>query len=159
MCRVVWLVSISYIICQETFPLKTMKDYIFADKASQYYQGPITSIILLFMNNCCVSFALDRIWNKVEREPVLTSFLMITAYCFYFPLLFCATQVSSKTFKDSFEKPSPPLNISFCVNILIQSIRFGVWFLVTDVSLYFMYQKAFAKYVSRSSTKLFLLCL
>ena len=146
--RVVWVVAISYILCLNMFPLKTMKDSLFVDRASQYYQGPLTSVFLSFMNLRCVSFALDRIWNKVERETLVTSFLMLTAFCFYLPLLVLAPLVSSKTFKDSFEKTPQPLDKTFWVNILSQSLRYGLWFTVTDVSLYFMYQQAFTLHVS-----------
>ena len=148
MCRVVWVVAISYILCLNMFPLKTMKDSMFPDHASQLYQGYLTSVLLAWINARCVSFALDRIWYKVEKETVVTSFLMLTAFCFYLPLGVMGPLVSSKTFKDSFAAPLQPLDRTLCVNILSKSLRYGVWFTVTDVSLYFMYQQALTLHVS-----------
>ena len=146
--RVVWVVAISYIFCLNIHPLRTMKESMFQDSASQLYQGPLTSVFLAVMNLRCVSFALDRILYKVERENVFFSFLMLTAFCFYLPLLIVAPQVSSKTFRESFEKPLHSLNYGFWVNVVLQCLRYGLWFIVTDVSLYFIYQQAFALHVS-----------
>ena len=148
MCRVVWVVAIYYILYLNKFPLKTMKDSMFPDHTSQMYQGYLTSVLLAWINARCVSFALDRIWYKVEKETVVTSFLMLTAFCFYLPLGVMGPLVSSKTFKDSFAAPLQPLDRTLCVNILSKSLRYGVWFTVTDVSLYFMYQQALTLHVS-----------
>jgi D-alanyl-lipoteichoic acid acyltransferase DltB (MBOAT superfamily) len=146
------LVAISYILCLDMTPLSTMKQYMFPDKASQLYQGYLTSILLACMNARCVSFALDRIMYKEKRETLVTSFLMVTAFCFYLPLCVMGPLVSSKTFKDSFEKPLQPLDKRFCVNILRQSLRYAVWFTVIEISQYCVYQQAFTLHVSISSS-------
>ena len=104
------------------------------------------------MNARCVSFALDRILYKEEREKtLLSSLLMVTAFCFYLPLNIQGPLVTSKTFKDSFAKPVQPLTSVLLVRILTQSVRYAVWFMVTEVSLYFLYQHAFTFHVSRNS--------
>eukprot|EP00092_Neocalanus_flemingeri_P032713 GFUD01035582.1.p1 GENE.GFUD01035582.1~~GFUD01035582.1.p1 ORF type:complete len:532 (+),score=158.44 GFUD01035582.1:59-1654(+) len=157
--KVVWVVSISYILCLNMFPLKTMKDSLFPDHASQLYQGYLTSVLLAWINARCISFALDRIWYKVERETVVTSFLMLTAFCFYLPLGVMGPLVSSKTFKDSFAAPLQPLDRTLCVTVLSSCLRYGVWFTVTDVSLYFLYQQALTLHPSIvSSLNLWALC-
>lgn len=140
--KVVWVVAISYILCLNIFPLKTMKDSLFPNHASQLYQGYLTSVLLAWINARCVSFALDRIWYNVERESVANSLLMLTAFCFYLPLGVMGPLVSSKTFKESFTNPLPPLDKTVFVDIMKQSLRYAVWFCVTDVSLYFLFQQA-----------------
>jgi len=140
--KVVWVVAISYILCLNMFPLKTMKDSLFPDHSSQLYQGYLTSVLLAWINARCVSFALDRICYKVERESMATSLLMVTAYCFYLPLGVMGPLVSSKVFKESFTAPTPALNKAACVDILSQCLRYAVWFSVTDISLYFLFQQA-----------------
>ena len=109
--------AISYILCLNMFPLKTMKDSLFPTHASQLYQGYLTSVLLAWINARCVSFALDRIWYNVERETAANSLLMLTAFCFYLPLGVMGPLVSSKTFKESFTNPLPPLDKSVCVDI------------------------------------------
>ena len=150
--RVVWAVAISYILCLNMFPLKTMKDYLFPDYPSQLYQGYLTSVLLAWINARCVSFALDRIWYKVERENLVTSFLMVTAFSFYLPLGVMGPLVSSKTFKESFTSPAPVLTRAACLDILTQCVRYAVWFSVTDISLYFLYQQALTLHVSINIT-------
>ena len=143
-----WLVAILYILCQNTTPITTMKDFMFPDKASKMFQGYLTSILMAFMNARCVSFALDRILYKEKRETLLTSLLMVTAFCFYIPLSVMGPLVSSKTFKESFKKPAWALNSSLCVTILVQSVRYAVWFFVTEASMFFFYQQALTRNVS-----------
>jgi len=140
--KVVWVVAISYILCLNMFPLKTMKDYLFPDHPSQLYQGYLTSVLLAWINARCVSFALDRIWYKVEKEGLATSLLMVTAYSFYLPLGVMGPLVSSKTFKESFTTPAPALDRAACLDILTQCVRYAIWFSVTDISLYFLFQQA-----------------
>ena len=70
--RLVWAVSISYILLLNTFPLRDMKDWLFPDYASQMHEGYLTSVLLAWINARCVSFCLDRIWGRVEPEQVLT---------------------------------------------------------------------------------------
>ena len=147
------MVAISYILCLDMFPLKDMKNALFPDHASQLYQGYLTSVLLAWINARCVSFALDRIWYKVERETVATSLLMITAYCFYLPLGVMGPLVSSKTFKESFTSPLPPLTKAACLDILTQCLRYAVWFSVTDISLYFLFQQALTLHVSMDSSR------
>jgi len=140
--KVVWVVAVSYILCLNMFPLKNMKDSLFPDHSSQLYQGYLTSVLLAWINARCVSFALDRIWHKVEKETLLSSLLMIIAYCFYLPLGVMGPLVSSKIFKESFFKTLQPLDRSLCRNIVVGCVRYGVWFIVTDISLYFLYQQS-----------------
>ena len=131
-----------------------MKDYLFPDYPSQLYQGYLTSVLLAWINARCVSFALDRIWYKVERESLVTSFLMVTAFSFYLPLGVMGPLVSSKTFKESFTSPAPVLTRAACLDILTQCVRYAVWFSVTDISLYFLYQQALTLHVSINITEI-----
>ena len=148
LCRQVWLVAILYILCQGMAPFTTITDFMFPDTASKMFQGYLTSILMGFINARCVSFALDRILYKEKRETLITSLLMVTAFCFYLPLSMMGPLVSSKTFKDSFEKPAQPLNSGLFVTILVQSLRYAVWFFVTEASMFFFYQQALILHVS-----------
>ena len=150
LCRLVWLVAMLYIICQSTAPFTTIKYFMFPDKASKMFQGYMTSILMASMNARCVSFTLDRILYKEKRETLITGLLMVTAFCFYLPLSVMGPLVSSKTFKESFEKPAQTLNSGLCVTILVQSLRYAVWFFVTETSMFFFYQQALTFHVSIS---------
>ena len=147
LCRLVWLVAMLYILCQNTAPFTTIIDFMFPDRESKMFQGYLTSILMACMNARCVSFALDRILYKEKRETLLSSLLMLTAFCFYLPLSVMGPLVSSKTFKESFEKPAQPLNSGLCVTILLQSLRYAVWFFITEASMFFFYQQAFTLHV------------
>ena len=150
MCRIVWFVAISYILCLNVFPLRTMKEYLFKTHASQLYEGYLTSVLLAWINARCVSFSLDRIWGNVEKESLLQGLLMLVAFCFYLPLGIMGPLVTSKTFKQSFSSPSSPVDKSRLKDILTQVLRYTLWFCVTDISLYFLFQQAFTLKVSKT---------
>jgi len=140
----VWAVSISYILLLNTFPLKDMKDWIFPDQASQMYEGYLTSVLLAWVNARCVSFSLDRIWGKVEREQGLwEGILMLTAYCFYLPLGIMGPLITSKTFKECMSKDAPPLGFKLLFDALFGVARYMLWMCITDMSTYFVFQQAF----------------
>jgi len=141
--KIVWFVAISYILCLNVFPLRTMKEYLFQTHASQLYEGYLTSVLLAWINARCVSFSLDRIWGNVEKESLLQGLLMLVAFCFYLPLGIMGPLVTSKTFKQSFSSPSSPVDKSRLKDIITQVLRYTIWFCVTDISLYFLFQQAF----------------
>lgn len=142
--KAVWVVSISYILCLNIYPLKDFRNYIFSTENSQFYEGYLTSILLAWMNARCVSFSLDRLWNKVEPEDNFWSgYLHLTAYCFYLPLGVMGPLVSSRKFKESLTRTPQTLNKELGSFVVLQTLRYLLWFTVTDISLYFMYQQAF----------------
>ena len=150
--RLVWVVSISYILLLNTFPLKDMKEWLFPDYSSQMHEGYLTSVLLAWINARCVSFCLDRHWSRVERETSLVSaFIMLTAYCFYLPLGIMGPLVTSKKFKESTEREERALGSRLLLDAMFGFARYGLWLCVTDISTYFTFQQAFTYHVSTLS--------
>ena len=147
----VWLVSISYLLLLNTYPLKDMKDWLFPDYSSQMHEGYLTSVLLAWINARCVSFCLDRHWSRVERETSLAAgFTMLTAYCFYLPLGIMGPLVTSKKFKESTERAERPLGSQLLLDSVFGFARYGLWLCVTDISTYITFQQAFTYHVSRN---------
>ena len=145
----VWAVSISYILLLNTFPLRDMKDWLFPDYHSQMHEGYLTSVLMAWINARCVSFCLDRFWQRVEREPSLvTAFTMLTAFCFYLPLGVMGPLVTSKKFKESSQKAGRPLGPQLLSDTVTGSVRYLAWLTLTDISTYFTFQQAFTYHVS-----------
>ena len=158
--RLVWAVSISYILLLNTFPLKDMKDWLFPDYPSQMHEGYLTSVLLAWINARCVSFCLDRYWGRVDREASLVEgFIMLTAYCFYLPLGIMGPLVTSKKFKEGTERPLRPLGLQLLAGTVVGFARYGLWLTVTDISTFITFQQSFTYYVSTQSTTLSVLTL
>ena len=142
LCRTIFLLLNFY-------PLKDLKDWIFPDQASQMYEGYLTAALIAWINARCVSFCLDRIWGRVKREEGFTSgLIMMSAYCFYLPLGIMGPLVTSKKFKDSFDREPSPLSIRFLSDAIFGTMRYFLWLCVTDISTYFTFQQAFTYHVS-----------
>ena len=156
----VWAVSISYILLLNTFPLRDFKDWIFPDHEGQMHEGYLTSVLLAWINARCVSFSLDRIWGRVEREEsTLEGLTMLSAYSFYLPLGIMGPLVTSKTFKMSFQSDPPPLTLKLVWESLFGVGRYLLWLVVTDVSSYVTFQQAFTYHPNIvSSLSLWALC-
>ena len=147
--RLVWAVSISYILLLNTYPLNELKDWIFPDHNSQMYEGYLTAVLIAWINARCVSYCLDRIWGRVEREEgVMSGLVMLTAYCFYLPLGIMGPLVTSKKFKDSFDREPSPLSFRLFFDAIFGAIRYFLWLCVTDISTYITFQQAFTYHVS-----------
>ena len=144
-----WAVSISYILLLNTWPLQDIKHSMFPDHNSQMHEGYLTSVILAWVNARCVSFCLDRIWGRVEREQsLLSGFIMLSAFCFYLPLGIMGPLVTSKKFKDSFTRDPPPLSFKLLCDAFLGVFRYSLWMIVTELSTYFFYEQAFTHHVS-----------
>jgi len=156
----VWAVSISYILLLNTFPLRDMKDWLFPDYSSQMHEGYLTSVLLAWINARCVSFCLDRLWGRVEREASLTSgFFMLTAFCFYLPLGIMGPLVTSGKFKECSEQAGRPLNFQLLFDVITGSARYLLWIAVTEMSTYITFQQAFTYHPHIvSSMSLWALC-
>ena len=147
-CRLVWAVSISYILLLNTFPLKDMKDWIFPDHSSQMYEGYLTSVLLAWINARCVSFSMDRVWARVETETsVVSGLVMLTAYCFYLPLGIMGPLVTSKKFKEGITREAPPLSFSVIYDAIFGVTRYSFWLVITEMSTYLTFQQAFTYHV------------
>jgi len=142
--KVVWMVSISCLVSLHNLPMGALMDAMFPDKDNRKYLEPLTSVLLVSVNITSVSFALDRICNKVERKSMYRELIMLTGYCFYFPLFVCGPFVSSKIYKESLSRPQQILDRTFWTHTILHVLKYGLWFTVTDVSLYFIYQQAFS---------------
>lgn len=140
----VWAVSISYILLLNTYPLNDLKDWIFPDQTSQMYEGYLTAVLMAWINARCVSYCLDRIWGRVQREEgVISGLVMLSAYCFYLPLGIMGPLVTSKKFKDSFDKEPSSLSFRFFFDAIYGILRYFLWLCVTDISTYVTFQQAF----------------
>ena len=156
--RMVWVVAISYTLVQGMEPFNTIRQAMFSNKASQLQEAYLTSIFMASMNAKCVSFALDRILYKESKEKtLLSSLLMVTAFCFYIPLNMMGPLVTSQAFQTSFLKPAKPWSTGLLLRVLTQSLRYAAWFTVTEASLCFLYQHALTRHVSNTiNTNIFL---
>ena len=89
-----------------------------------------------------------RIWGRVEREQsLISSFLMLSSFCFYLPLGIMGPLVTSKKFKDSHERAAPPLSLRLVSDAVLGVLRYCFWIMVTDVSTYFIYEQALTHHV------------
>ena len=89
-----------------------------------------------------------RIWGRVEREQsLISSFLMLSAFCFYLPLGIMGPLVTSKKFKDSHERAAPSLSLRLVSDVVLGVLRYCFWIMVTDVSTYFIYEQALTHHV------------
>ena len=74
--------------------------------------------------------------------------LALSAYCFYLPLGIMGPLVTSRAFKQSFSRAPPPLSLQLVGEAGLGIARYGLWFLVTEVSTYITFQQALAYHVS-----------
>ena len=147
--RLVWATAMSYIILLDYYPLKNIEDWIFSDTTSGRMERYLTSIFLAWVNSRCVSFSLDRIWGRVEREQGLVEgFLMLSAYCFYLPLGIHGPLVTSRTFKKSFTDEVPPLSSKIILHAVIGVLRYLLWTAVAEIFTYILFQGALKYHVS-----------
>ena len=148
--RLVWAVSISYILLLDTYPLNDLKDWIFPDQTSQMYEGYLTAVLMAWINARCVSYCLDRIWGRVEREEgVISGLVMLSAYCFYLPLGIMGPLVTSQKFKESFTREPYPLSFRFQCDAIFGTIRYFFWLFITDISTYVTFQEAITYHVNQ----------
>ena len=74
--------------------------------------------------------------------------LALSAYCFYLPLGIMGPLVTSRAFKQSFSRAPPPLSLQLVGEAGLGLARYGLWFLVTEVSTFITFQQALAYHVS-----------
>ena len=134
-------------MCQQTNPVLALKHFMFPDFSSKMLEGYITNILMGFINARCISFSLDRILYREKQDGAITGLGKMIAFCVYLPLVVMGPLVKSSAFKQSFEKLPEMKDLKFVKKIFIQTLRFSFWFLVTEISLCFIYQGAFSKQV------------
>ena len=74
--------------------------------------------------------------------------LALSAHCFYLPLGIMGPLVTSRAFKQSFSRAPPPLSLQLVGEAGLGLARYGLWFLVTEVSTFITFQQALAYHVS-----------
>ena len=114
------------------------------------YEGYLTAVLMAWINARCVSYCLDRIWGRVEREEgLLSGFVMLSAYCFYLPLGIMGPLVTSKKFKESFISEPYPLSFRFPCDAIFGTMRYFFWLCITDISTYVTFQEAITYHVNQ----------
>jgi len=141
---IVWIAALGYSQALARPPFNQMFGNMFTYDDNYRFKFIMTGIMTAWVNIRCVSFCMDRITGRVTREEsLLTSFIGLIAYCFYLPLGIMGPLITSKQFKEGLEKSSP-FNLSSVRLILIQSLRYLIWIVVTDILLCAFFHQAFS---------------
>merc|ERR1719239_2075871 len=127
---VVWSVAMIYMQCQGYYPFDGFFRWYFSNETWNF-EGYLTMIAMAWINARCVSFCLDRVWGRVDREStIFTSFINIIAYCFYLPLCIMGPLITSKQFKEGMlSRTGANLNLKF---ILMNIARYACFLAKLD---------------------------
>lgn len=95
----------------------------------------------------CTSFSLDYL-NSAYVSPGISDLVDLFGYSFYLPGFFLGPVILYNDFKTPMRLPFEKWNRKRTLTCLLNLLRYFFWFLVTDISLYFLYAHALQYHMS-----------
>lgn len=89
----------------------------------------------------CKSFSLDHL-NATQNSPGISDLIDLFGYCFYLPLFFMGPVILYNDFKKPMHSPFENWTQKRTLACILNLLRYFFWFIVTDITLYFLYAHA-----------------